>query len=161
MDKLVYLFELDSVRRSESEIFIGQQALFEEIVGNGNQVVLTFNQLTDSRAFLHFLRDENTFHQILELFKLGSLIISRYEGFRTVSQYVQNSIETCLSKDYDCFLFSALPISHEEKHLLRKIKDALVYSDLTLITDEYINCATQKDRNRHEYIVRFVRLMLF
>ena len=48
MDKLVYLHELDSVHTSQEEILRGQQALFEEIVLNGNQVVLTFNQLTDS-----------------------------------------------------------------------------------------------------------------
>lgn len=49
---LVYLFELDSVRNSKAEIIKGQQALFEEIVMNGNQVVLSFNQLTDSDEFL-------------------------------------------------------------------------------------------------------------
>ena len=38
---LVYLFELDSVRNSKAEIIKGQQALFEEIVMNGNQVVLS------------------------------------------------------------------------------------------------------------------------
>ncbi len=33
MDRLVYLFELDSVRNSEQEVERGQQALYEEICG--------------------------------------------------------------------------------------------------------------------------------
>ena len=46
MKRLVYLYELDSVRNSKKEIVLGQQALFEEIV-KGNTVVLSYNQLTD------------------------------------------------------------------------------------------------------------------
>ena len=57
MDRLVYLFELDSVRATLREMEIGQQAMFEEIVVNGNRVVLSLNQLTDSQAFLAAVRD--------------------------------------------------------------------------------------------------------
>ena len=68
---LVYLFELDSVRNSKEEIAIGQKAMYEEIVRNGNQVVMSFNQLTDSEAFLSLIRDsENeTYQRILALFQ--------------------------------------------------------------------------------------------
>lgn len=78
MDKLVYLYELDSVHNSPVEILRGQQALFEEIVINGNQVVLTFNQLTDSQAFLCAIRDPKSYPHMLELFRLGALKISRF-----------------------------------------------------------------------------------
>ena len=52
MNKLVYLFELDSVRKSKKEIIKAQKALYEEIVLNGNIVVMTMNQLSDSLGFL-------------------------------------------------------------------------------------------------------------
>lgn len=55
--KYVYLFELDSVRKTDKEIIAGQKALYTEIVENGNIVVLTFNQLIDSRAFFMFIFD--------------------------------------------------------------------------------------------------------
>ena len=55
MRKQVYLFELDSVRNSKAEIERAQKALFEEIILNGNSVVLSFNQLADSRGFLRSL----------------------------------------------------------------------------------------------------------
>lgn len=83
MDKLVYLYELDSVHTSPREILRGQQALFEEIVFNGNQVVLTFNQLTDSQAFLCAIRDPETYPHMLELFRLGALKISRFAPQRS------------------------------------------------------------------------------
>ena len=48
--KYVYLFELDSVRKTDKEIIAGQKALYTEILENGYIVVLTFNQLIDSRT---------------------------------------------------------------------------------------------------------------
>ena len=49
--KNVYLFELDSVRKTDEEIEVAQNALLDEIVLNGNVVVMTYNQLVDSRGF--------------------------------------------------------------------------------------------------------------
>ena len=47
--KNVYLFELDSVRKTDEEIEIAQNALLDEIVLNGNVVVMTYNQLVDMK----------------------------------------------------------------------------------------------------------------
>lgn len=58
MNKLVYLYELDSTRISPWEIDRGRKALYEEIVMRGNRVVLTFQQLTDSKIFLELLKDK-------------------------------------------------------------------------------------------------------
>ena len=80
---LVYLFELDSVRNSKAEIIKGQQALFEEIVMNGNQVVLSFNQLTDSEAFLSILENEEVYEEMIGLFRCGTLRVSQFGRFRT------------------------------------------------------------------------------
>ena len=74
MDKLIYLFELDSTRNSNKEIEIAQKTMFKEIVVNGNIIVLTFNQLTDSRAFLSALEDPEQYDSIIELFKLKKLL---------------------------------------------------------------------------------------
>ena len=58
MRKYVYLFELDSVRITDEEIIMGQKALYDEIVRNGNIVVLTYNQLVDSRGFFSLLSNQ-------------------------------------------------------------------------------------------------------
>lgn len=42
--KYVYLFELDSVRKTDAKIIAGQRAWYDEIVNNDNIVVLTYNQ---------------------------------------------------------------------------------------------------------------------
>lgn len=163
MDKLVYLYELDSVRNSKREIEIGQQALFEEIVVNGNQVVLTFNQLTDSEAFLSAVKNENTYDEIIELFKIGALRISRFNNIRTASQYIQNSIDKCMEDNSNAFLFSGLPVIHTEKKLLEIIKHALQYSDPAVL-EEYLSKLeendNQEDIKRIEYIVRFIKMIL-
>ena len=67
MNKSVYLYELDSVRNSKEEIQYAQEQMFREIILNGNQVILTMNQLADSRAFLAAIENENTFEPFFEL----------------------------------------------------------------------------------------------
>ena len=59
--KNVYLFELDSVRKTDNEIIKAQKALYAEIVINGNTVVLTYNQLVDSRGFFSLLDEKDYF----------------------------------------------------------------------------------------------------
>lgn len=102
MDKLVYLYELDSVHNSPREILRGQQALFEEIALNGNQVVLTFNQLTDSQAFLCAVRDPQTYPHMLELFRLGALKISRFAPPRSGELLDEEGRERLRGQVKDC-----------------------------------------------------------
>ena len=71
MSKYVYLFELDSVRNSDAELLAGQKTLYDEIVYNGNIVVLTYNQLVDSRGFFSLFKDSDYYNNILSLFESG------------------------------------------------------------------------------------------
>ena len=173
MDRLVYLFELDSVRATLREMEIGQQAMFEEIVVNGNRVVLSLNQLTDSQAFLAAVRDKETYPHILELFKKGALKVSHYGRVRTSSQYIQNAIEKCRSADENTFIFSALPVLQTQKELLEKIHSALRYSDPAILremADEKLRetgAASPEDRpaleeeaGRLDFIERYIRMIL-
>jgi hypothetical protein len=52
--------------------------MFREIILNGNQVILTMNQLADSRAFLAAIENENTFEPFFELCQMGVIRISQY-----------------------------------------------------------------------------------
>ena len=158
---LVYLFELDSVRNSAEEIRKGQQALFEEIVINGNHVVLSFNQLTDSKAFLDILRERETYECIVELFKHGVLRVSQYRNIRTASQYIQNAIEKCLQSNSDAFLFSGIPVKCTHKALLEKIKRSLAYGDLTLLEETRNTFEVESTEwEKIDYIMRYVRMIL-
>ena len=105
MNKFVYLFELDSVRKTDEEIREGQRALFEEIAINGNIVVMTYNQVVDSRGFFSLLRDQVYKENLLKLFERGAIKISQYGDIRTVAQYLLNSIE-----DNKKFIYSVLPV---------------------------------------------------
>lgn len=70
MREYVYLFELDSVRKTDEEIIAGQKALYNEIVNNGNIVVLTYNQLVDSRGFFSLLKDSEYQKYFIKLLKM-------------------------------------------------------------------------------------------
>lgn len=78
MREYVYLFELDSVRKTDEEIIAGQKALYNEIVNNGNIVVLTYNQLVDSRGFFSLLKDSEYQKYFIRLFENGAIRISQY-----------------------------------------------------------------------------------
>lgn len=133
MKKLVYLFELDSVRNSDEEIIVAQKALYNEIVHNGNIVVLTYNQLVDSRGFFSLLNNEKYYNDLLSLFKKGAIRISQYGDVRTIAQYLINSV----SSDRK-FIYSGWPLKSTQKCLLALIKRSLIYSDLIEIND-YVN----------------------
>lgn len=130
MQKLVYLFELDSVRKSDKEILIGQQALYNEIVGNGNIVVLTYNQLIDSRGFFSLLDINEYYDSLVKLFEAGAIRVSQFGDIRTISQYLINACSSERS-----FIYSGWPLKSKQKRLLALIKRCLMYSDLSEIND--------------------------
>lgn len=129
MRKYVYLFELDSVRKTDTEIIVGQHALYDEIVKNGNIVVLTYNQLIDSRAFFSLLDNREYYESILELFKKGYICISQFGAMRTIAQYLLNTIDSEENK----YVYSALPIKRSQRRLIELIKRSVMYSDLSEI----------------------------
>lgn len=129
MRKYVYLFELDSVRKTDAEIIAGQCALYDEIVKNGNIVVLTYNQLIDSRAFFSLLDNREYYESILKLFEKGYICISQFGTIRTIAQYLLNTIDSEENK----FIYSALPIKSSQRRLVELIKRSVMYSDLSEI----------------------------
>lgn len=126
MGKQVYLFELDSVRKTDAEIIEGQKALYDEVVLNGNIVVLTYNQLIDSRGFFNLLTNEEYQESLIELFEQGRIRISQYGDVRSIAQYLINTIQPDKK-----FIYSALPVKCTQKHLLAMLKRSLIYSDLS------------------------------
>lgn len=128
--KNVYLFELDSVRKTDEEIEVAQNALLDEIVLNGNVVVMTYNQLVDSRGFFSLLCNEKYEEKLIRLFEMGAVRISRFGDVRTVSQYLLNSVDA--DKE---FIYSAIPIKYSQKRLLALMKRCLTYSDLSELNE--------------------------
>lgn len=147
MSKYVYLFELDSVRKTDEEIIAGQAALYDEIVTNGNIVVLTYNQMVDSRGFFSLLKNGEYKEALLKLFDSGVIKIAQYGDIRTVSQYLMDSIE-----DDKQFIYSALPLKYSQKRLTAIMKRCLLYSDLSEIY-EYgqMALALKKNENGEQY----------
>ena len=126
--KYVYLFELDSIRKTNEEIIAGQDALYNEIVGNGNIVVLTFNQFIDSRGFFSLLSNHEYRKCILTLFEKGAIRFSQYNDIKTLSQYWLNAME-----DGKKFIYSAIPLKYTQSKLVAILRRSLMYSDLSEI----------------------------
>lgn len=126
--KYVYLFELDSIRKTNEEIIAGQNALYNEIVGNGNIVVLTFNQFIDSRGFFSLLSNHEYRKCILTLFEKGAICFSQYNDIKTLSQYWLNAME-----DGKKFIYSAIPLKYTQSKLVAILRRSLMYSDLSEI----------------------------
>lgn len=142
MKKYVYLFELDSVRKTDEEIIVGQNALYDEIVTLGHIVVMTYNQVVDSRGFFSLFGNKNYRDALLSLFESGAIRISQYGNVRTVSQYILNSMDS--NRKY---LYSSLPIKRSQKRLLALMKRCLIYSDLSEIYSYYKEAERLKNQN--------------
>ena len=155
--KYVFLYELDSVRKTDKEILIGQQALYREIVLNGNVVVLTLNQLVDSRAFFSLLDDQENdenerkgirgyidrlrggsrekrwahhyYDSILSLFEQGAICVSQFgEIGQSIAGYLINSLSPERT-----FVYSGWPLKSTQKNLIALIRNSLICSDLSEI----------------------------
>jgi hypothetical protein len=144
LHKYVYLFELDSVRDTDEEIIAGQKAIYREIVENGNIVVMTFNQLVDSRGFFSLFNNNKYRENLLRLFKEGHICISQYGDTRTIVQYLLNSIDA--SKQ---FIYSALPLKFTQRRLTALLRRSLSYSDLSEI-HAYLNGSFCDDNSLNE-----------
>lgn len=176
--KSVYLFELDSVKNRDEQVIKAQRALFDEIVCNGNCVVLSLNQLVDSRMIMSMLNSEEYYDVLDYLFCNGYLKYSQYNDIHTPSQYLQKTIE-----DNRSFIYSALPVKSNQKYLLHLIYEALRNDDLSIIRskiekqkkeekvldifDEWIDGKHKKNNLTKEqavsileYIKRFLELII-
>lgn len=140
MNKLVYLYELDSVYTSPSDVKMAQKTLFQEIYRKGNQIALSFNQLIDSKAFHALIQNDRIYPKILSLFNQGIIRLVRFidktqiiePEIRTPVQYFINALKSPSSKP---FLFSSLPISPDNICLKRIIEQSLRLNDLTIFQD--------------------------
>ncbi|MFT7004573.1 MAG: hypothetical protein ACJAWW_001936, partial [Sulfurimonas sp.] len=162
MDKLVYLFELDSVRKTKEEIEHGQHALYDEIVMHGNTVVCTFNQISDSPSFLAILSDDKKYRDFRKLINFGKIRISRYGTMRTPSQYIQqNLLKNINEQNQNAFIFSSLPITYNEILKQKYIYDALINSDLSIFNEKINSLETTEQEIKELTILsRFVELII-
>lgn len=133
MNRLVYLFELDTVKNSRIDAENAEFAIFNEIIKSGNKVVLSMNQFVDSRLMASAMYDEASYKYVRRLFDEGALKVSLFADVCSVSQYVQSAVEKCLSKPRDGYVFSTLPVAADDVEMLCEVKNALQYSDLTNI----------------------------
>ena len=172
MNRLVYLCELDSVRDGGAETGKGVlrgdafKAIYREIVKNGNSVVVTMNQLTDSKFFAQVFNDEFAYDCVLSLFEKGALRVSIYKeknsNIRTASQYIQNAL-TDFKDAGSRFVFSNFPIKGEDSIDFKEIVlNALKYSDLSELKEMFEqNKETDNEyAARIEIIIRFINIVL-
>lgn len=174
MNKLVYLHELDSVRNTTEEILRGQQAMYQEIVMNGNCVVLTYNQFTDSKAFLCSVKNEEQYKYILELFQKGYIKLSNFVmkdfgedekgnpwtkefDIYTPSQYIQHALDKNI-KGEGKFIFSGIDLKLDEIELMTVMRDALKYSN-TAVFDTY-EPKSKEDEARVLELIKYTRMLL-
>lgn len=88
------------------------------------------------------------------------ILLKKFNEVRTPSQYIQNAIDKCNSESKEAFLFSGLPVLCTEKDFLKKIKHALQYSDTTELEKILEKESEETEREKLEYVIRFVRMIL-
>lgn len=150
-----YLDSLDSVRNSDAEVICGQNELLDRLFYTDHTVVLTMQQLTDSRVFGNLLKDNDCTEYILFQFIAGRLRYSQYGTTKTPSQYVQNSLVKCKESGY---LFSYLPIKQQDEELLNAELNALRNGSI-----EYLEELKEKRPNelaQIEFLENYTSLIL-
>lgn len=140
MNKLVYLHELDSVRNSPQEIKHARDALYEQIVQHGNCVVITFNQLADSKAFLGLaMASEESLAAIKSLMENGAIKISRFNDKRTASQYLQDNLCPTPAGCYGKFVLSGWGVTEELGKEKEQMVRGFIYKALRNSDPDYLD----------------------
>lgn len=155
MKRLVYLFELDSVRNSEKEVEIGQKALFEEIAVLGHNVVVSLNQLADSMIFMSIVNDEIAYKSMLQLFEKGIIKVCLYGSYQSASQYIQENLQN------EKFVFSNLPLKLGSEELKLVINEALKYSSLRKLEEIRDKKGNELYKEQYDCLIRYLSLILF
>lgn len=152
MNKLIYLYELDSTRTTKEEVILGQQAMIHEIVHNGNQIVMTYSQIVDSKVFLSMLMNDECYKLLIHFIQEGFIKFSQYydkDGFliATPVQYVRNALSD------DDFIFSSLPVGVDNVLIKELLGEALMNVNLGVLDHENIPC------NVSCYLKKFVSMV--
>ncbi|MCD8142720.1 MAG: hypothetical protein LUD83_05535 [Clostridiales bacterium] len=155
----VYLYELDSVRNSPAEIELAQKRLFEEIVGNGNTVVLSLNQLLDGMGFTGALygdKGDENYQTILKLFQSGLVKVCKFtdpdtkETIETLEKYWLKNMKK------EQFIVSGKEVSAERKADMEAI---LTGERNIAILDIWVNKGNKKEKADAQYLRRVIRLI--
>ena len=161
MNRLVYLFELDTAKTGRSDAENAELAIFNEIIKNGNKVVMSMNQFVDSRIMTSAMYDEASYKYVRRLFDEGALKVSLFADVCSVSQYVQSAIDKCLAKPRDGFIFGTLPVKGNDTELLNDVKNALRYSDLAnmnkRLDNEYLKLRYENNPETKSELLENVR----
>lgn len=153
MNKLIYLFELDSMCNTKEEVRQAQEIMFYEIVENGNQIVLTYNQIVDSHGFLIMLLEEETYQFMIDFIKKGYIKFSQYKvGANVIGSPIQYMLQSLSKPD---FVFTALPLlSGQGQNLNQVLLNALANVDV-LSLEKHPNL---RDENR-DFLKKFVTML--
>lgn len=157
--KPVYLFELDSVRSTSRERRAALKALFHTLLVERRPVVLSMNQLIDSRALMPWLLKESTRGYILRLFEKGMLRTVSFvdSGGNTVctpARYLRKALD----KD---FVFTWLGVTLKKGDPLAvAMRKALDEFDLSHVSPEAVDVLglglAEEQLGAVQSLVRFV-----
>ena len=150
LNRYVYLSDLDSVCNSQEEIkYALDKTLYENIVLNGDIVVLSFNQLADSNFIISFLNDNVMKEVLINLFECGRIVVSKYKSkdiiissaVRYIMQQIDKQIKSLELSENNDFIFSAINCLNIENNkqkiiILTILKETLIYNDLNYLCKE-------------------------
>lgn len=146
LNKHVYLSDLDSVCNSKKEMkYALDKILYENIVLNGDIVVLSFNQLADSNFIMSFLNDDIMKEVLINLFECGRIVVSKYKSGEVIIssavRYIMQQIDKKIKSHDNDFIFSAVEClniknNKQKEIILNILKETLVYNDLNYLDNE-------------------------
>ncbi|MCC8074474.1 MAG: hypothetical protein LIO95_00795 [Clostridiales bacterium] len=155
----VYLYELDSVRKTPAEIQIAQERLFKETVGNGNTVVLSANQIVDGEGFIYGLYGDNgdkNYDTILELFRTGMIKVCKFTDEKTKKQ-VESLVEYRMNNmEREQFCFSGVGKDLSVRAYMRDAyENGAIYK-----LDEWVEKKTDETEKKNaKYVRRVIKLI--
>lgn len=158
MNKLVYLYELDPTRNTEVEIRRAHQCIYAEIIENGNQIVLTCDQITDSDSFLMLLSNEESYNLLVQFINKGYIKFFQHQIPDGIKEPVFPCAQEHLKKEN--LSLPSFYITLDVESELKKDFTATFHSENFNLLDEKVASLTPKYELLQKYKKMFELLKL-
>lgn len=162
MDEMVYLYELDSVIKTKDDMHQALKKMYEVLREKGNVVVVSLNQIADSRFFDFWITDDKMKEILMRLLRSKAIVLLRQENLLTARSYLlkkfndKEFISSFLKPIKDC-ISDTKKFSNIKKDIIKAIE--ICNTQDMFESDEYVGI-TELDDNMKSKIKNYIKFII-
>lgn len=153
MDKMIYLYELDSVIKTKTDMKNALEKVYNTLMVDGDKIVVSLNQIADSRFFDFWIADDTMKEVLIELLRSHRIVLLRQEGHLTAREYLLKKFK---NREFISSFFD--PIKKHDK--ISEIKEEVVKAINICNTQELLENIKSLSNAEKKHIKNYVKFII-